>query len=98
VQGGLLDYLRCQDADLDIGPLGRLAQQVKRLAGPAPLLRHQDALGLLDHRHGLQPGLQPGERGVAQDLLLLAAPSALADDPLPPLLGFFKPSHLGVEL
>ena len=56
-QGGHQDSgrLRCRRR---AGPRG--------LVGPAPLLCHHDALGLLDHRHGLQAVLQfpsGGERG-----------------------------------
>jgi hypothetical protein len=66
--GDLLDYLGCQHVHLDVGALGCPAQQVKRLIRPAPLLGHQDALGLLDHRHRLHLGLQPGIRRLVQDL------------------------------
>ena len=41
--------------------------------GAAPLLGHDDALGLLNDRHGLLLGLQPGKRRVVQDLPLRPA-------------------------
>ena len=64
--GDLLDYPRGQDADLDVGTLRGPAQQVERLVGSAPVLGHQDTFGLLDYGHGIQPGLQPGKRGIMQ--------------------------------
>jgi hypothetical protein len=41
-----------------VASLGRPAQQVECLGFPAVRLGHDDALGLLDHGHGLQPGQQ----------------------------------------
>jgi len=62
------------------------------------MLGHQDALGLLDDRHRLQPGLQPGERGAVQYLPLGAALPDLVQGDLQPGPGHFKPPRLGVEL
>jgi hypothetical protein len=62
------------------------------------VLGHQDALGLLDHRHAVQPGQQPGIRGIVQDLW----PGPVFLDCLKgrfrarPVL--FKPLGLSVEL
>jgi hypothetical protein len=94
----LLDHPCGEDADLDIGALGRPAQQVERLVRSAPVLGHQDALGLLDHRHAVQPGQQPGKRGIVQDLW----PGSIFLDCLNGRFqarsGLFKPLGLGVEL
>jgi len=98
LHGDLLDYLFSQEADLDVGSLRRPAHQVERFVRAALVLRHQDALGLLDDRHGLQPGLQPGERGVVQYLPL--GPTAL--DPVEGRLqscpDVLEPPRLGLEL
>jgi hypothetical protein len=64
------DQPRGKDADFDVGALRRSAKQIECLVGATPALCHQDALGLLDDRHRLELGLQPGERGFAQPLML----------------------------
>jgi len=48
----VVDDLRRQFADRDVGPLGGPAQQVERLVGAAALLGDQHAFRLLDHCHG----------------------------------------------
>jgi len=63
-RGDLAYQQCCQDADLDVGPLGRPPQQVEGLIGSALILGHHDALSLLDHRHARQPGLESGVGGV----------------------------------
>jgi Family of unknown function (DUF6920) len=55
--------------DRHVAALRCLAQQVERLVRAAPVPGHHDALGLLDHRQGLQPGHQPRIRRVLQQLL-----------------------------
>src|SRR5215475_2721000 len=90
----LLDYLCCQDVDPDVGALRGPAQQVECFVGPTPVLCHQDALGLLNYRHGLQPGLQPGERGAVQYLPLGPPLLDLVKSGLQPFLGSFKPPRL----
>ena len=57
--GRLGGYLGCQVANGHVGPLGSPPQQVEGLGLPTARLGHDDALGLLNHRHGLQPGHQP---------------------------------------
>jgi hypothetical protein len=61
-------------------------------------LGHQDALGLLNYRHGLYPGQQPGIREIAQDVwprrAFLDCPNRLYQA----CPGLFKPLGLGVEL
>jgi hypothetical protein len=94
----LLDYAGGQDADVDVGPLGRPAQQIECLSRPALLLGHQDSLGLLDHGHGTQPGLEPGKLGTMQPLLLRRAFATPLSDRLQALPGFFEPLRLNVEL
>jgi hypothetical protein len=61
----------------DVGALRCLAQPIERLLGPAPLLGHHDALGLLHHWYAPQPGPRPGKRGVARYLPLRPAPAYL---------------------
>jgi len=94
----LLDYLRGQDADLDVGALGGPAQQLERLVGAAPVLGHQDTLGLLDHGHAVQSGPEPGERRLLQSL----APGPAFLDPVNCRLqtrpGLFKPLDLAVAV
>ena len=68
------DYLSRQHMHLDVGALGRREQELEGLVGPAPLLCHQDALGVLDDRHRVQPGLQPRVRGAVQDAPPVARP------------------------
>jgi len=62
------------------------------------VLGHQDALGLLDHRHGLQPGQQPGKRGIVQDLWTGQAFLNCLNSRFQARPGLFKPLGLGVEL
>ena len=95
----MLDELCRQFVRLDIGPLGRLAQQVKRFLGPAPLLGHDDAFGLLDHRHGLLFGQQPCQRRGVRFLPPRPAPAGLvADGPLAsPGLYRLLPKRLGLQ-
>ena len=50
----IVDKPRRQDPDRKVEPLRRPPQQVKSLVGTAALLGHQDALGLLDYRHGVR--------------------------------------------
>src|SRR5262249_39844366 len=53
---------RRQDPDRNVEPLRRPPQQIESLIGPTTVLGHQHALGLLDHRHSVQPG-RPERRG-----------------------------------
>lgn len=84
--------------NFDVAALGRAAEQVECLVRAAALLRHQDALGLLDDRHSIQPGLQPGEGRVVQQLPPWAADIDGVNGRLQPRLGFFEPLRLRVEL
>lgn len=93
----MLDYLCCQDADLDVGTLGRPAQQIKCLIGSAPVLCHQDSFGLLNHGHAIQPGLEPGKRGIMQYLPLGPVVLRPVNGRLQARFGLLKPPRLGFE-
>jgi len=62
VPGGAGNELGSQPPDRNIAPLGGRPQDVEGQGLSAPDLGHDDALSLLDHNHGLQPGRQLSER------------------------------------
>lgn len=73
-------------------------EQVERLIGSAPMLGHQDPLGLLDDGHCFQPGLEPGVRGIVRYLPFGSALTALLEGFPQTCPGLFGSLRLSIEL